>query len=61
LTKRNTHRYFRHLTIVDVEMRPLLIREEMLYRNLQRTQNAGIVGVDVGGRRQDIGEDGWGC
>jgi len=24
------------------------MREEMLYRNLQRVQNASIVGVDVG-------------
>jgi len=47
LIKNNTHRYFRPLTIVDVELRPLLMREEMLYRNLQRVRNASIIGVDV--------------
>jgi len=47
LIKNNTHRYFRLLTIVDVELRPLLMREEMLYRNLQRVRNASIIGVDV--------------
>jgi hypothetical protein len=49
LTKNNTHRYFRQLTIVDVELRPLLMKEEMLYRSLQRIRNTSIVGVDVGG------------
>jgi hypothetical protein len=49
LIKRNTHRYFRQLTIVDVELRPLLMKEEMLYRSLQRIRNTSIVGVDVGG------------
>jgi len=49
LIKRNTHRYFKPLTIIDVELRPLLMREQMLYRNLQRVRNASIVGVDVGG------------
>ncbi|MCL7383019.1 MAG: hypothetical protein LZ174_01805 [Thaumarchaeota archaeon] len=49
LIKRNTHRYFRQLTIVDVELRPLLMKEEMLYTGLQRIRNTSIVGVDVGG------------
>jgi len=49
LIKKNTYRYFRQLTIVDVELRPLLMKEEMLYRNLQRIRNTSIVGVDVGG------------
>jgi hypothetical protein len=49
LIKNNTHRYFKPLTIIDVELRPLLMREEMLYRNLQRIRSAGLVGVDVGG------------
>jgi hypothetical protein len=49
LTKNNTHRYFKPLTIIDVELRPLLMREQMLYRNLQRVWNASMVGVDVGG------------
>jgi len=49
LIKRNTHRYFRRLTMVDVELRWMLMKEEMLYRNLQRIRNASIVGVDVGG------------
>jgi hypothetical protein len=31
LIKRNTHRYFKPLTIIDIEMRPLLMKEEMLY------------------------------
>jgi hypothetical protein len=48
LIKRNTHRYFRHLTIVDVELRPLLMKEEMLYRNLQRMRDASVIGVDFG-------------
>jgi len=48
LVKNNTHRYFKPLTIIDVELRPLLMREEMLYKNLQRIRNASIVGVDVG-------------
>jgi len=49
LTKNNTHRYFRQLTLIDAELRPLLMKEQMLYRNLQRVRSAGIVGVDVGG------------
>jgi hypothetical protein len=49
LTKNNTHRYFKPLTIIDVELRPLFMKEQMLYRNLQRVRNASIVGVDVGG------------
>jgi len=49
LIKRNTHRYFRPLNIIDIELRPLLMREQMLYRNLQRVQIAGIVGINVGG------------
>jgi len=47
LIKNNTHRYFRPLTIIDIELRPLLMRENMLYKNLQRIRNASIVGVDV--------------
>jgi len=47
LVKNNTHRYFKPLTIIDIELRPLLMRENMLYKNLQRTRNASIVGVDV--------------
>jgi len=49
LAKGNTHRYFRLLTIIDVELRPLLMIEGILYRNLQRIQNASMVGVDVRG------------
>jgi hypothetical protein len=49
LIKRNTHRYFKPLTIIDIEMRPLLMKEEMLYKNLQRIHRASMVGVDVGG------------
>jgi len=47
LIKKNTKRYFRPLTIVDIELRPLLMREEVLYKNLQRIRNASIIGVDV--------------
>ena len=31
LIKNNTHKYFNPLTIVDVELRPLLMKEELLY------------------------------
>jgi len=48
LIKNNTHGYFKPLIIVDVELRPLLMREELLYKNLQRIRNASMVGVDVG-------------
>jgi len=48
LVKNNTHRYFRLLTIVDIELRPLLMKEMMLYRNLQRVQRASMIGVNVG-------------
>jgi len=48
LSKNNTHKYFNPLTIVDIELRPLLMRENMFYNNLQRIRNASIVGVDVG-------------
>jgi hypothetical protein len=48
LIKNNTHRYFKPLTIIDVELRPLLMKEEMLYRNLQRMRNASVIGVDFG-------------
>ena len=47
LIKNNTHRYFKSLTIIDIELRPLLMRENMLYKNLQRTRNTSIFGVDV--------------
>jgi len=47
LVKNNTKRYFKPLTIIDIELRPLLMRENMLYKNLQRIRNASIVGVDV--------------
>jgi len=47
LIKKNTKRYFRPLTIIDIELRPLLMRENMLYKNLQRTRNTSIFGVDV--------------
>jgi hypothetical protein len=43
LTKNNTHRYFRLLTIIDVELRPLLMKEQMLYKNLQRIHRASII------------------
>jgi hypothetical protein len=49
LIKNNTHRYFKPLTIIDAELRPLLMREHMLYKNLQRVRSASMVGVDVGG------------
>jgi len=48
LIKNNTHRYFRLLTIVDVELRPLLMREEVLYKSLQRVQRTSMIGVEVG-------------
>ena len=47
LVRNNTHRYFKFLTIVDVELRPLLMKEKILYRNLQRIQNALIIDVDT--------------
>ena len=47
LIKNNTHRYFKPLTIVDIELRPLLRRENALYKNLQRIQSLNIDGVDV--------------
>jgi hypothetical protein len=49
LIKNNIHKYFRPLTIIDVELRSLLMKEQTLYKNLQRIPNASIVGVDVGG------------
>ena len=48
LSKRNTHRYFKPLTIIDIEMRPLLMKGRMLYKSLQRIHRASIIGVDVG-------------
>ena len=42
LIKRNTRRYFKPLTVIDVELRPLLMREQMLYRSLQRVWNASL-------------------
>ena len=48
LTKNNTHKYFKPLTIIDVELRPLLMKEELLYKNLQRVQRSSMIGVDVG-------------
>ena len=38
LVKNNTHKYFKPLTIVDVELRPLLMEEEMFYRNLKELE-----------------------
>jgi len=32
LIKNNTHRYFKPLTIIDIELRQLLMRENMLYK-----------------------------
>jgi len=48
LIKNNTHRYFKPLTIIDVELKPLLMKEQMLYKNLQRVRNTSIIGIDVG-------------
>jgi len=48
LIKNDTHRYFKPLTIIDVELRPLLMKEELLYKNLQRVQRASMIGIDVG-------------
>ena len=48
LIKNNTHRYFKPLTIVDVELRPLLMKEGLLYKDLQRIRNASMIGVDIG-------------
>jgi len=45
LIKNNTHRI---LYIVYVELRPLLMKETLLYGNLQRIGNASMAGVDVG-------------
>jgi hypothetical protein len=47
LIKNNTHRYFKPLTIIDIKLRPLLMRENIFYNNLQRIRNASIIGVDV--------------
>ena len=47
LARNNTHRYSKFLTIVDVELRPFLMKEKILYRNLQRIQNALIIDVDT--------------
>jgi len=49
LIKNNTHRYFKPLTIIDIELRPMLMREQILYRSLRRVRSASIVGIDVGG------------
>jgi hypothetical protein len=49
LTKNNTHRYFKPLTIIGVEMRPLFIREQMLYKSLQGVRSASRVGINVEG------------
>jgi hypothetical protein len=56
LIKRNTHRYFKPLTIIDVELRPLLMKEQMLYKNLQRVRNASIIGIDVGSNARILEE-----
>ena len=48
LIKGNIHKYFKPLTIIDVELRPLLMRESMLYRSLRRVQGANMIGIDVG-------------
>jgi len=48
LVKNNTHRYFKLLTIVDVELRPLLLKEMILYKDLQKIRNASMIGVDIG-------------
>ncbi len=42
LIKGNTHKYFKELTVVDVELRPLLMRGQMIYRSLQRMREAGV-------------------
>ena len=47
LMKRNTHRYFRQLTIIDVELRPLLMKEQIIYKNLDRIRKMREIGIDV--------------
>ena len=47
MIKNNTHRYFKTLTMIDIELRPLLMRKNMLYKNLQRIRNTSIFDVDV--------------
>jgi hypothetical protein len=56
LIKRNTHRYFKPLTIIDVELKPLLMKEQMLYKNLQRVRNTSIIGIDVGSNARILEE-----
>jgi len=48
LAKNNTHRYFKLLTIVDVEMRALFMKEAVLYKSLQRIQQINLLNVDIG-------------
>ncbi len=47
LIKKNTHRYFKEINNVDVELRPLLMKENILYKTLQKLQAMKEVGVDV--------------
>lgn len=36
LMRINSHRYFREITIIDVELRPLIQLEHMIFKNIQR-------------------------
>ena len=47
LVRNNTHRYFKLLTIVDVELRPFLMKEKILCMNLQRIRNTLVIDVDT--------------
>ncbi len=53
LMKGNTNKYFRQLTMIDVELRPLLMKEQIIFRNFQRVQRMGEFGIDVS---EDVGE-----
>jgi len=47
--KGDTHKWFRRLTMIDVELRPLLIKERVYRRWLKKTRQYEDLGIDMGG------------
>ena len=47
--KGDTHKWFRRLTMIDVELRPLLIKERVYRKWLKKTRQYEDLGIDMGG------------
>jgi len=47
LIRNNTHLYFREITVIDAELRPLLMKKQAVFKDLHRMYCLHEIGVDV--------------